>query len=122
EEDDLTVGLTAELEADRHLLHGRIADIPSSFVHLALAVRTPDTDPALSDRRENRISVCCLEEVAALDGFLENIDRVLILVRPRWRHGQRHRQQREDLNETTLDHGVSLFWWICRVPAANGYS
>src|SRR5207237_4768599 len=103
----LAVGLATELEADRELGHGGVADVLCSFVYSAVSERTTDTDPALSNRREDRIPICRLEVTVTVDGFLEDIDRVLIAVRPRWRDGQRHRNQRENGDET-LDKGVSF--------------
>jgi hypothetical protein len=52
EEDDLAVGLAAELEADGDLRHGRVAHLAPVHVHAARAVRAADADAALADRRE----------------------------------------------------------------------
>jgi hypothetical protein len=101
--------LAAELESNGHLGHRRIPDVLAFRVDAALAERAADTDAAFSDRRKNGVSVSRLEEVGALAGVLEDIDRFLVVVvGPSELHRQDQRQQCEDRNQT-LEHGFP-FW------------
>jgi hypothetical protein len=57
EEDDLAVGLPAELQADAELLHRSRAGHHAGAVHLPLAVGAADAHAALADGGEHRIAV-----------------------------------------------------------------
>ena len=60
EEDDLAVGLPAELQADGHLGHLHVADDLALLVDAAGAVGAADADAALADRGEDGVPVALL--------------------------------------------------------------
>lgn len=61
EENDLAVGLPAELESDGELGERRMADVPAAIVHLAAPMGASDTDGALAHRGEDRVPLGLLE-------------------------------------------------------------
>src|SRR5262245_9452528 len=111
EEDDLAVGLAAELEAHCDLRHGRIAWVAAVLVHAARAVRAADADAALADRGEQRVAVAAGEVPRALAGVLEHGAGVVVLVRACDRGYQREQRDGEQpANVRSHDEGLPSPW------------
>src|SRR5579871_2694017 len=75
EEDDLTVSLTAELEAHADLGHRGGSDELSLRIDAAGSMGRSDYEPALANGREDRIAIAVRKEAGALSGILEKCDR-----------------------------------------------
>jgi len=105
EENDLTIGLTAELQADGELGHAAGADGGATLEDGAVASSTADDDSAFGDFGKDGVAISRAEEgVDARIRRLERLDRIarpLFVGRIRTRYGATNHEDWQARNDKT---------------------